>query len=444
MSTRTLSQRPVEIELSKLSLRAESSNNNNNTVHSDPQPPVEIEDVPPEGGYGWVVVAACSTITFLLLRLPYSWGLIQAKLAAEHLAADSTLAFIGSTATAFVSFGAIINTRLIRLIGSRNAALIACTLLGSSQVLSGWATHSVGALFVTNGAVLGMGCSICFMACGSLPGQYFKQRRGLANGCVFAGGGIGGFVLTFVMNALLSRVSVAWTFRILGFITLAVTLPAAMLLKERTVRPIATIDWTLFTDPKFLLLFFGSGIATFPLLVPPFFIPLYASSIGLSTSTGATLLAMFNLSSAFGRIGFGQLGDKIGPITSLSIAMIMSALSMLAVWPVSVSLAPFVVFVLINGVGNGGFFSTIPSVVGHMYGPKRLPTALSMIVTAWGAGYMMGAPVAGYILERYGGTEAGRAAFRPAMYYGGSMSLGSAMFMLTLRGLMTKKFIGFA
>ncbi|KZP11025.1 MFS general substrate transporter [Athelia psychrophila] len=443
MSTTTLSQRPVEIELSKLSLRAESSNIAVDAVNAPP-PAAEVEDVPPEGGYGWVVVAACSTITFFFVGLTYSWGLIQAQLSAENLASDPTLAFIGSTAIAFISFGAILNTRLIRRIGTRNAALLACTLLGGSQILSGWATHSVPALFVTNGAVLGMGCSICFMACGSLPGQYFKARRGLANGCVFAGGGLGGFVLSFTMDALLRRVDVAWTFRILGVITLAVTLPAAMLLKERTVRPIATVDWTLFADPKFLLLFVGSGIATFPLLVPPFFIPLYAASLGLPTRTGSTLLALFNLASAAGRIGFGQLGDKIGPITALSLAMLLSAGSMLAVWPASDALAPFGVFILLNGVGNGGFFSTIPSVVGHVYGPKRLPSALAMIVTAWGAGYMMGAPVAGYILERYGGSEAGRAAFRPAMYYAGSMSLGSALFTLALRGLMTKKVFGFA
>ncbi|KAF7969676.1 hypothetical protein HWV62_26178, partial [Athelia sp. TMB] len=350
-------------------------------------------------------------------RLPYCWGLMQAKLASEHLAADTTLAFIGSTAIAFISFGAIINSRLIRYWGTRNAALLACSLLGGSQILSSWATKNVTALFITNGAVLGMGVSICFMACSSLPGQYFKRRRGLANGCVMAGGGLGGFVLSFIMNGLLSRLSIAWTFRILGFITLAVTLPAAMLLKERIRRPVATIDWTLFADPKFLLLFFGSGIATFPLLVPPFFIPLYAASINLSISTGSILLAIFNLSSAFGRMGFGQLGDKIGPVSSLSIALITSTLSMLAIWPVSNSLAPFVLFVIINGIGNGGFFSTIPSVVGHLYGPSRLPTALAMVVTAWGAGYMMGAPIAGYILKTYGGTEAGRAAFRPAMVY---------------------------
>lgn len=96
--------------------------------------------------------------------LTYSWGLIQAKLASEHLASDSTLAFIGSTAIAFVSFGAILNSRMINKFGTRNSALLASSLLGGSQILSGWATKSVGALFVTNGAVMGMGCSICFMA----------------------------------------------------------------------------------------------------------------------------------------------------------------------------------------------------------------------------------------------------------------------------------------
>lgn len=55
-----------------------------------------------------------------------------------------------------------------------------------------------------------------------------------------------------------------------------------------------------------------------------------------------------------------------------------------------------------------------------------------------------GAPVAGYILERYGGTEAGRAAFRPAMYYAGSMSLGSAALTFTIRQMMTKKVFAFA
>lgn len=50
-------------------------------------------------------------------------------------------------------------------------------------------------------------------------------------------------MLSISMDGLLNSVGIAWTFRILGFITLSVTLPAAMLLKERTRRASATVEW---------------------------------------------------------------------------------------------------------------------------------------------------------------------------------------------------------
>lgn len=145
-----------------------------------------------------------------------------------------------------------------------------------------------------------------------------------------------------------------WTFRFLGLVTLLCTIPASILLKDRTVRPIAAVDWHLFKDPKFLLLFIGSGIATFPLLVPPFFIPLYALSLGISHELGAALLAAWSISSAFGRVGYGWLADLIGPINSLLGSLILTAVSLLAIWPVSNSLAPFILFIIGNGLGNGG------------------------------------------------------------------------------------------
>lgn len=115
--------------------------------------------------------------------------------------------------------------------------------MGSGLILSGFATKSVPGLFITNGVIMGYGISLVFMAGGTLPSQYFSRRRGLANGFVFAGGGIGGAVLSISTQALLDRVGVAWTFRITGFITLAATIPAAMLLRERTRRVASSIEW---------------------------------------------------------------------------------------------------------------------------------------------------------------------------------------------------------
>ncbi|KIK54668.1 hypothetical protein GYMLUDRAFT_176845 [Collybiopsis luxurians FD-317 M1] len=393
----------------------------------------------PEGGYGWVIVASCSMIMFFTSGGTYSWGIMQARLAAESIAPNSTLAFIGSLCISFVAFGAILMSRLIRWMGARNAGFVSCFLIGAGQILSSVSVKNVGGLFVTNGIIVGLGTSMSFMLCSTLPSQYFKRKRGLANGAVFGASGIGGAVLSVAQNYLIDSLGVAWTFRIIGLSIWALTFPACYFLKDRLRRATATIEWSLFLDPRFVMLALGSAIGTFPLLVPPFFLPLYTDSLGLAASVGSILLAVFNVSSALGRISFGALCDVCGPITSLSLALIVGALSLLAIWPVSSSLAPLVVFTILNGFGNGGFFSTIPSVVAHMYGPIRVTTVFSMVLTGWAAGYLLGAPVAGWLLDAYGGSGAGIVAYRPAMYYAGSLTVGSAGFILGVRTLMTKR-----
>lgn len=62
---------------------------------------------------------------------------------------------------------------------------------------------------------------------------------------------------------------------------------------------------------------------------------------------------------------------------------------MLVIWPTSTSLAALAIFVIINGVANGGFFSVMPTVVGNVFGSQRVSVAMGMIVTGWGGGYLM-------------------------------------------------------
>jgi nitrate/nitrite transporter NarK len=78
----------------------------------------------------------------------------------------------------------------------------------------------------------------------TLPAQYFKTKRGIANGIVYAGGGLGGAVTSFVVNSLLQSLGTAWTFRVLGSMTLVTALPAAYLIKERApIRSAQFIEW---------------------------------------------------------------------------------------------------------------------------------------------------------------------------------------------------------
>ncbi|GME25407.1 major facilitator superfamily transporter [Neofusicoccum parvum] len=381
----------------------------------------------PEGGYGWVVVAAAAVLAWWFIGTSYCWGVLQAALVEQRVSSASTLAFVGSLTVACNAIFASVAAQVLRKLGSRSTALLGTSLLGLGYVLAGFCTHSVAGLFITAGLITGVGISHCFMTVSTITSQYFSRKRGVANGIVYAGGGLGGAVTSLAMERLIEEVGTAWTFRVIGLLTLGTCLPAAWLLKERTpIQSKKFIDWRLARDYRFITIFLAGAIGTFPLFVPPFFLPLYSSSLGMSSSTGAGLVAGFNFASAFGRIASGFACDVLGPLNTLFISFMLTALSMLALWPESTAVAPLAVFVVINGAANGGFFSTMPTVVGNVFGSARVAVAMAMIVTGWTGGYLMGAPIAGFMLNAYGGEEAGFEAYRPAIFYAGSMALAAA------------------
>lgn len=286
------------------------------------------------------------------------------------------------------------------------------------------------------------------------PAQYFSRKRGFANGIVYAAGGLGGTIISFALNGLISRLGTPWTYRVIGLITLATGLPSAYLIKERApITAMPFIDRSLLRDKRFIVLFFAGALATFPLFVPPFFLPLYSNSLGLSPSAGAGLVAGFNFSSAVGRLLLGLNADFMGPLNTLLASLVVSGISMLVIWPISTSLGPLIAFVIINGIANGGFFAVMPTVVGSVFGSRRVSVAMGMIgkicllilasalayhttVTGWTGGYLMGAPIAGFMLAAYGpkhGGPIGLDAYHPAIFYAGSMALAASALVAFVR-----------
>ncbi|KAH9864182.1 hypothetical protein J1614_010116 [Plenodomus biglobosus] len=116
--------------------------------------------------------------------------------------------------------------------------------------------------------------------------------------------------------------------------------------------------------------------------------------------------------------------------------MVLNAISMLAIWPVSDTLGPLVLFAIINGVANGSYFTTHPTMVAGIFGPGRAAIAMSMAVTGCAGGYLMGAPIAGYLLQAVGGQQESGSGqsidvYRPAILYAGGSATVSALCVLT-------------
>ncbi|PSN65437.1 putative monocarboxylate transporter [Corynespora cassiicola Philippines] len=392
---------------------------------------------------GWPVVLAGSTVLFVSLGLIYSYGIVQLHLYKAHLARVSTLAFIGSVGSSMSPLIGMIVARIIGCIGYRATACMGGLFLGLGEFTAGFATKSVPAMFVTQGVIFGIGAGLLFLPAATVPSLWFKRKRGLATGVVYAGAGVGSATLALSLDKLITTAGLANTLKFLGVVAWSICIPASYFLRQPMGRgrAMSPIQWHLFRNLRFILMLFMGAIATFPLSVPPFLLPLCASSIGLSSQAGAGILASWNLASAVGRIGMGLGADAaLGPVNSMIVSLCVVSISSFTLWPFANSFGLLIFFSILNGIGAGGFFSLMPVVTGAVFGDGEIANITSMLITSWTFGYFMGAPIAGLLLEVYGSTGTGLRAYRPAIFYAGSMTLLSAVLMSMVRFMMNRKF----
>lgn len=389
---------------------------------------------PPDGGYGWIVIFACSVQTFWINGWTGSWGILQLALLRTTLSgsSSSTLSFIGSLGLAIPPATGIIAVQAARYIGAKWTSLIGVVIVGVGCILSGFATHSVVGMFFACGVSYGIGCSLMYAMGNSLPVQWFSRRLGTANGLVKLGGGIGATVMAVVVGLITDKVGVAWTFRIFGLATLATGVPTALCIRERvSARKEYSVDFSVFKDMTFVCLFMSGAIGVFAIYIPSFFLPYVARALGLPNSTATGVIACFNACMAIGRITSGMACDKFGSLNTYLFTMLLNAISFFAIWSTSSTLAILLVFAIINGIANGAFFVAMPTAVGKHLGPSKATSGISLALTGWGPGLLVGSPIAGVLIDVTGADKANSIVpFRPAGFYAGGTALISAGFIV--------------
>lgn len=199
----------------------------------------------------------------------------------------------------------------------------------------------------------------------------------------------------------------------------------------------------------------GTALSCFPLFIPPYFIPIFSRSMGYSNQIAIITLAAWNLASTVGRVLAGYAADSLlGPINSLIICLLFTGISSLVIWPLSSSIGVFSVFLVLNGMGCGSFFSLVPPVIGATFGGENTLGILPIVWTTWFCGFFFvsndlpppklsliifqGTPIASglYSLSRDGQDVA---QYRPAAYYAGGMSIIGILFIVSIRLIHTRR-----
>lgn len=124
---------------------------------SGPETNHDLKDEHLDSWRGWIVVTASASSLFVFMGVIYSWGILQADLAHKSNMSLTTLTFVGSLATSFMTSICIFVGKSVRKFGYRETAIAGAILLGLGEFASSWVTHHLGALFVTHGVIFGVG-----------------------------------------------------------------------------------------------------------------------------------------------------------------------------------------------------------------------------------------------------------------------------------------------
>lgn len=364
---------------------------------------------------------------------PLGFGVFQDYYAEEpEFEGSSKIPLIGTFSTSLYFLGAPFMAPVVKrfhrwqrhmiVVG---AAICVLSLLAASFV------NSVTGLIITQGVLYGLGFLILYMPMLYMLNEWFIQKRGLAYGVLYAGGGVSGIGIPFFLDWLLSSYGRHTTLRVASVAQLVLVAPCIPLLKGRLPpsyrAAIQPIDLTFFKKPLFWVLIFSNTCQGLAYYIPPLYLPTFASALGLSGTVGALILASNNLASVIGQVGFGHLTDRIQNIYVLvAISTLAASLAAFTLWGFAHTLATLLMFSIVYGLSAGAYVVYWPR-FGAMLSDDPQPV-YAMMAFGKGVGNIVTGPITAGLISGYVSLgDYGLNRFAPAVIFVGSLMLCSSL-----------------
>jgi MFS family permease len=378
-----LAQSDKSAEATNLQGLSNDTEKDGNTARLALQKTKSHVDVPPNGGYGWVCVAACATINAHTWGLNSSYAVFLAYYLSNNVFSGATplhYAFIGGLSISQALIISPLATLTTRLFSTRTTLLIGVVLETASFIGASFATR-IWHLFLTQGLCFGWGMGFLFVGSVGIAAQWFTTRRSLANGIAAAGSGIGGLVYSLAAQAMIKDIGLPWAFRILGIIAFVVNTSCALLIRDRNKQigsSLLSFDWRLFKKPEFVGLMVFGFLSMLGYVVLLFSLPNYARTVGLTAKQGSIIGALLNLGQSLGRPPIGYFSDSIGRLNMATSMTFLCGLFCLVIWMFAKSFGVIIFFAMIGGTVAGTYWAVAAPVTAEVMGLKRLPSALSI------------------------------------------------------------------
>lgn len=184
--------------------------------------------VPPDGGWGWVVVLGSSLINLSTRSIEPSFGLLFGDLLKDLGVATTGAAIIMSTLDAMINFSGLFVGPLIKKFSFRTVGILGALLSGLALTLTSTAnsmTHIIITYSIIGGLGFGLATASTFVALNS----YFSVKRGQAVGLAMAGTALGFMAMPQAISRLLEEFDFRGTVLILSALALNAAVGASLL-----------------------------------------------------------------------------------------------------------------------------------------------------------------------------------------------------------------------
>ena len=376
----------------------------------------------------WRVLAAATGISFLA-GLLYIWSVIAGGLVQQFGWTSKQASLPYTVATVCMVLAMAVFGRVQDKFGPRLTGMLSGLLIGIGLILSGLVSDPL-LMVITFGIITGTGIGISSISTTPPAVKWFPPaRKGLVTGIVVAGIGIASVFYSPLAHTLIETAGISATFLTIGVGALVLIVLLALLLvnppagyiaggtieaadagKKDAVKPVthapdvATRDMVRRADFWLLWVMFAGSSAAGLMIIGH---AANITRIQVGWNGGYLLVILLALFNASGRLLGGAVSDRIGKTTLLRIVFLVQAVNLLLFARYG-SVPLLAVGVSVAGLCYGATFSIFPAAVMERFGVANFGGNYGLLMTAWGAGGVIGPMTAASIVD---GTGAYRVAY---------------------------------
>ncbi|XP_056238976.1 monocarboxylate transporter 8 [Seriola aureovittata] len=399
--------------------------------------------VPPEGGFGWLVVLAATWCNGSIFGIQNSFGILHLMLAQEHAdPRDKTtqfkVAWVGALAMGMIFLCSPVVSMFTDRFGCRKTA-VSGALLAFIGLLSTSFANSLGLRYFTYGILFGCGSSFAFQPSLVILGHYFRQRLGLANGLVTAGASLFSMGLPVLLDKVVKPLGLSRTFQILSLfmlvqallaLTFKPLLPAGGGMGPPGMGPDPTGSQTqsgatdqggtrwsrvlvglrkyfnlrVFHNVTYRVWAFGVATAVLGYFVPYIHLINFVKTKFKDTQKEWVLLVCIGASSGVGRLAFGKIGDLIPGLQKVYMQVVsFMALGLMSIMiPQCSVFEGLVVVCVFLGLCDGCFLTIMAPIAFELVGPMQASQAIGYLLGLMALPMTAGPPIAGLLHDYFG------------------------------------------